>query len=394
MASPGIVQASRLTGGGQGAVAVIGVRGPGARDMVSGLVRPARGQELHRRPADGVLFGVWIDSGEEIVATSTADDAAEVHCHGGEASVAHILGSLRHQGVAIISQDEWLRSSLDDPLAVSAAGLLPQAASRRVARILLDQQRGALRCAIRELQAALEANEIERARRRLQRLLRWSRVGVRLTTPWKIALCGKPNVGKSTLTNRLLGFERSLVHDQPGVTRDLVSSMTSLDGWPAVIQDLAGVRQAADKLEREGVRRATAAMAEADILIAVVSAADHTSPDDAHRTALRFADAWKGDATPVVPVANKCDLAGWPASDDQAEGIPGPVCVNSLSGEGIPSLIAELVRLICDSPPEPGEAAPFTVEHVQCLTSAESCLNSHASQRALEVLRAGFPEDG
>ena len=103
-------------------------------------------------------------------------------------------------------------------------------------------------------------------------------MGRHLIEPWKVAIAGKPNAGKSTLMNSLAGFDRSVVSPVPGTTRDAVGVSLAFDGWPVSLIDTAGLRESADILEEEGVRRAKEALATSDLCLWIVDASEELAP--------------------------------------------------------------------------------------------------------------------
>jgi tRNA modification GTPase len=138
-----------------------------------------------------------------------------------------------------------------------------------------------------------------------------------------LAIAGRPNVGKSSLFNRLLEQDRAIVTEIPGTTRDLVSETASIGGIPVKLVDTAGIRQTAERVESLGIERSYQAMADADLTLLVIDASQPPGREDEELTARAGARA--------LTVANKCDLvpqACWPA------GIP----VSALTGQGIPAL--------------------------------------------------------
>ena len=103
-------------------------------------------------------------------------------------------------------------------------------------------------------------------------LARYAPLGRRLTAPWRVVVAGPPNVGKSSLVNALAGYQRSIVAPTPGTTRDVVTTRLAIDGWPVELADTAGVREATDALETQGVRLAREATAAADLCLWVLDA--------------------------------------------------------------------------------------------------------------------------
>src|SRR5262249_49537761 len=136
-----------------------------------------------------------------------------------------------------------------DPLAQDALIDLASAPTLRSAEILLDQANGALRLEIDRIRREME-HSAETPLAALDALLRRGEIGVKLTTGWRIAIAGRPNVGKSRLFNALAGFERAIVDPAPGVTRDVVTYRTAFGGWPVELADTAGLRETEDAIEQ------------------------------------------------------------------------------------------------------------------------------------------------
>src|SRR5262249_21504979 len=146
----------------------------------------------------------------------------ELHCHGGREVVRLFLELLEARGVRACSWQELDRLTADDPLQAQAAAALASALTSRTASILLDQQQGAFRRAAEAVRAALQRGERDEACPLVAELERHTSLGRRLTAPWRVAVAGAPNVGKSSLVNALAGYQRSIVSAVPGTTRDVV----------------------------------------------------------------------------------------------------------------------------------------------------------------------------
>ncbi|MBC8876190.1 MAG: 50S ribosome-binding GTPase [Planctomycetes bacterium] len=157
----------------------------------------------------------------------------------------------------------------ETPIAAEARIALAAARTERTAAILLAQYRGALEAELTAIVALLENEETDAAADRLRRLERYADFGKHLTTPWRVVLTGHANVGKSSLINAILGYERSIVFEQPGTTRDVVTATTAIDGWPVELADTAGLREGGDAVESAGVRLARERLAAADVVVAV-----------------------------------------------------------------------------------------------------------------------------
>jgi tRNA modification GTPase len=193
------------------------------------------------------------------------------------------------------------------------------------------------------------------AKQKLQRLAELIPIGQHLTTPWKVVLAGKPNVGKSSLMNRLLGYERSIVFDQPGTTRDVLEATTSFDGWPVRLIDCAGLGDSTDAIEREGVSRARQALATAELVLVVTDAREPLTDEELHLLSL---------SAPTILVANKIDLlAGTSATLARLPSDTHRVETCATTGQGLEDLVAKIVATLVPHSPRPGESVPFTAEH-------------------------------
>src|SRR5258708_30703510 len=153
-----------------------------------------------------------------------------------------------------------------------------------------------------------------------------------------LAIVGRPNVGKSSLFNRLVERERAIVHATPGATRDLVSETVAIGGIAIQLVDPAGIRQALDETESIGIRKSMEALADADLVLVVIDISQpETAEDD---QLLRLAGS-----RPRIVVRNKCDLTvngQWSVSSGQS----ARNRASALTGEGIPQFRAEILRPI------------------------------------------------
>jgi tRNA modification GTPase len=207
-------------------------------------------------------------------------------------------------------------------------------------------------------------------------------LGMHLTAPWRVVLTGRTNVGKSSLINSIAGFQRSIVSQQPGTTRDVVTTTTAIDGWPVELADTAGLRDAESELESAGVELATQTLAGADLVIVV-----HDVSEPLHDRI----DEWVSDILAkasmrprVIRVLNKIDVL--------AETHPRPLDfdqhrASALTGEGIAELIAAIGRALVPRAPEPGFAVPFLAEQVAALEAARDGVAANDSAASLAALQ-------
>lgn len=313
---------ARLTPAGRAAIACLGVSGPRAWEIVRGLMR----REQPENPGASSVFVDRLGDGgraDEVVVLVREPGDVEIHCHGGTEVVRMIESLVASRGATVVSAADWagLRGG-------EMADLLSRCLTPRTAGIVLDQIAGAF----------------DRAtdRERLRRLIP---VGQHVATPWTVALVGPPNVGKSSLANALAGFARSLVAETPGTTRDVVSTLIALDGWPISLLDTAGVRAGGETLETMGIERGRAAADAADLV-------------------LRVADATGDPPGPVAAnellVINKTDCpAAWDIASREG------VRVSARTGAGLEQLIAAIVSRLVPEPPSPGEGVPVTPRQIE-----------------------------
>jgi tRNA modification GTPase len=273
-----------LTPAGRGAIAVVEVVGDDAANLVDHWFEGS--QPIASAPIDAIRFGRWRRPnddapGEELVVVRTAENRVEIHCHGGVAASAAIVASIEPSALAA-DGPEYQRHPRLAPTAHIGDELrlaLANAPTERVAGVLLDQLNGALEAALRSLVQLIEQRDAQRAIELIDDLLSRERLGVHLTRPWRVVIAGAPNVGKSSLINALVGYDRAIVFDQPGTTRDVVTATTAIGGWPVTLADTAGVRATDDTLEAAGVELALATLRDADIVVMAREAATFHSAE-------------------------------------------------------------------------------------------------------------------
>jgi len=377
------LRAAVLTPAGRGAVAVVRISGPGAASVVARHFAAASGKPWSASPPGRITFGRFRpmtspaapDSalGEELVVTARAADDVEIHGHGGKAAVDVILGTLAAGGIRIVDWRDLLAVEGADRIEAEATIALAEARTIRTASVLLDQQSGALRRAIDEIAADLAAGRTRDAAETLDRLLRFAPLGLRLTEPFRVTLAGRPNVGKSSLLNALVGYDRAIVFDAPGTTRDVVTAVTALDGWPVELADTAGRRESTDPLEAAGIDRAVRRSADDDLAVLVCDASTPWAAADDELTASLPA---------ALVVHNKHDL-GVVDADRRPEGL----FASAATGAGLLELQAAIVTRLVPVAPQPGQAIPFTERQIEALAAARAAIQSGDDARAGSALR-------
>lgn len=349
------LNAALLTPEGRGAVAVIRVLG--AINVVSAACashfKAANGKSLDLQPLGAIRFGHWgADAVEEVVVCRTSEQSLEINCHGGTAAVDRILSDLANVGIPTV---HWLtqQAATASQVDIECTAAITRATTRKTA-LLLVQQRELWRAAASRFEASHKNSSA--LREEVQQILERAEFGLHLTLPWRVAICGRPNVGKSTLINALLGYERAIVFDQPGTTRDVVTGETAIGGWPIVFADTAGLRETSDRLEQAGIERARMTLREADARLIVFDQCQPLTTEDLEL----LNEAMTLPRTLVV--ANKSDL-------EQRSSWPGAIAVSAAAKIHIDELCERLQQTLVPQEPAAGELVPVSDWHVEWLQS-------------------------
>ena len=369
--------AAVLTPPARGAIATISVDGPQAVSTSSGYLHSFGKIGLADADVGRILVGNGKedhqDPGEELVVARVDRQRVEIHCHGGVQASQRILQHLSAAGCEVISWQDWIGNQEEDAIVVEARLALPQAATQQAALHLLDQCQGALSQEIAAIVALLEAADTHLARQRIDSVLKFASVGEALTKPWSIVLAGPPNVGKSSLLNAIVGYQRAIVLDMPGTTRDVLHATTALDGWPVQFSDTAGIRLTADELEEAGIAKAKAAMKEADLVV-VLHDATNLRPDELDDSLRQLPAA--------LHVVNKIDLAPNVAIPESTE----MLATSAVTGEGVAELITAMVGHLIPELPQSGQPIPFRQRQVVALEEAARLLETNQALAAANVL--------
>lgn len=349
------------TAPGRAAIAIIRISGGLAVDALSrlsGQPPPEPRRAANRRlrdPRSGDVLDQAVVLHWRAPETPTGEDVVELHCHGGPAVIDGVIGALGEMtGLRLAEPGEFTRRAfahgrldltqidgLADLLAAETAAQRRQALRQLAGAdgALYDEWHARLLRANAHLAAAIDfADEdlpdglIEAAREEATGLGRDIGVhlddggsGERLRAGLVIAITGAPNVGKSSLLNRLVGRDAAIVSAVPGTTRDVIEIRLDLDGFPVTLLDTAGLRDSADPVEAEGMRRARDAAMRADLVLAIEEAGGPV------------ATARDEPDVATIRVWNKIDLMeGWAP--------PVGIAVSARTGEGMDALKARLTK--------------------------------------------------
>ncbi|MFW6124650.1 MAG: GTPase [Pirellulales bacterium] len=374
-----------LTPPGRGAIATVLVAGPSAVGAVESHFRAAHRHRLAEQAEGRPIFGHWGGKrGEEVVVWRAGGDRIEIHCHGGRAVVEWLVGSLEQSGCVRMGWEAWAARAEPSPIRAAARVALAEATTMRTARVLLDQYDGALDAELRRIAGLLRKARPARpaaavardaSLSRIETLLGRAPVGLHLTRPWRVVVGGRPNVGKSSLINALVGYERAIVYHRPGTTRDVVTVDTALDGWPVRLADTAGLRRAVGAVESEGVGLSRRSLAEADLRVLVFDRSRPVTDEDMQLLA-QWPDA--------VRVTSKCDLPDRSGPDFPTDAVP----ISARTGAGVAELAGVLGRRLVPEPPPRGAGVPFTPHHVEMLAECKGRLESGELQEAIVVIES------
>ncbi len=398
---------------GQGSVAIVRLSGPQAEAIGRQLFQ-APGQQLwdsHR-----VLYGHVVDpaTGERVdeallllmrgPRSFTREDVVELHCHGGLVVVRRVLELVLAAGARRAEAGEFsLRAVLNGRLDLTRAEAISQlvaARSRRAAQLAmagleggLQQRISRLRSGLLDQLAELEARldfeddlppldagaalaALRQAREELTQLVAEGQQGELLREGLRVAIVGRPNVGKSSLLNLLSQRERAIVTDLPGTTRDLLESELVLDGVPLTLLDTAGIRPTSDPVERLGIARSQAALASADVVLLLFDLGEGWSSAD------QELKDQVPEGVPLLVAGNKRDRlpAGAPLT-------PAEVALCALTGEGRQELATALLER-CGAVGLQGLEVALNGRQRELAAAAAAALD-----RSLEAASEGLPTD-
>lgn len=384
-AEPGLILTDTIvaisTPPGTGGLGVVRLSGAQARAIAAGILRFPKPPEW--TPWTAALAELPDAAGhtvDQVVATFfaqprsyTAEDLVEISCHGSPVVLRFAVERALEAGARLAEPGEFtlrafLNGRIDLPRAEAVRDLI-EATTLYQARIAAQQAEGwvsrriaPLKEQLVELTALLEAgidfaeDDIEVASDAdilarlapvasgLAELASSFDYGKLVHSGLNLAIVGRPNVGKSSLFNRLLEQDRAIVTEAPGTTRDLVSEAAAIEGIPVKFVDTAGIRTGQDRAETLGVERSFQAMADADLRLVVFDLSAPLAPED-----LELAARARSQGRTLL-VGNKCDL------ERRAETSEDFVAVSALTGAGIPALRRRIAEAIAPAgiPPETG----------------------------------------
>lgn len=369
--------AAVLTPPARGAIATVSVRGVEAVALADRFFTSLGKISVCNAPIGRILVGHWQAEGEavgeELVVAKLADDVVEIHCHGGVQASQRIIKHLAASGCQVESWQSRTTSQHSDAIVAEAKLELPTAVTSQAALHLLDQANGALSREIATIGKLVEEANFEVAAQKLDHLLSLAPFGRHLTQPWLIVIAGPPNVGKSSLLNKIVGYDRAIVLDMPGTTRDVLHATTALDGWPVQFSDTAGIRVSDDEIELAGIAKAKAALKTADLAI-VMHDATNLKPDELDQSLKELPSA--------LHVVNKIDLADALRLPDSGE----MLATSAVTGQGVPDLISSIVSHLIPRVPQTDDPIPFTSRQVDGLRQLWEQVKQYQADAALQSI--------
>jgi tRNA modification GTPase len=396
--------AAIATPAGYGGIAIVKISGPEAFAIVDGMFLAADGKDMAQKRPASVNYGRVMD-GDRLVdevlvskmsapATYTRENVAEINCHGGFVAADEILALALALGARPAEPGEFtkrafLNGRIDLTQAEAVSDMI-MAKTRLAGRAAASRLSGSLKrsvdaasSALANLMVRVEASieypeyedvaledafvkgELERVSSDVEKLIESFRRASILREGMSVVICGKPNVGKSMLLNTLLERDRSIVTPIAGTTRDVVDDWINLDGIPVRLFDTAGIRTAADEIERVGVERSREAIGSADLVVFVV---DGSSPLDEEDR--QIYDSL--DPALTVVVVNKADVRTIEAT---ASAFPSPITLSAATRANLGELI-EAIKLAGALDEAPSEALVSKARHRDCLERANSSINA------------------
>ena len=393
--------AAIATPAGKGGVAIIRISGKNPLDLAAQMFTPigkipVSDFQPYHMYAGRIDGGSFTDFGLCVYFKAphsyTGEDIIEFQCHGGENIARGILKRAFALGARSAEKGEFTkRAFLNGKLSLSSAeGVADMINAESDAEVRAGYQLYSekLTKAVKQMQEKLtnalakidvtidypdefeedldqEVNEVRSALKTvhsaLDELSKQYAVGKKIKSGVTVAICGKPNTGKSSLLNTLLGYDKAIVSNIAGTTRDAVEGTMEIDGKKFNLYDTAGVRDSGDTIESIGIQRAQAIIQSADIAIFVADLTQGVSQED-----IRVLDMLKGK--PIIKIINKADLLN-DETDNDAD-----VMVSTVTGEGI----AKLKHLLCEMSFGNSLHEAFLIEerHYSALLRAKSALES------------------
>ena len=392
---------------GESAIGIVRLSGPQTLEILKKVFKTPLGKIKPRYAHYGWVLNNNGEPIDEAVAiyykaphSYTGEDMAELNLHGNPLILKEVLRRLLEEGARLAEPGEFtkrafLNGKLDLTQAEAVAELI-SAKTDLARKLALNQLQGALSKEIKPLreelllllalvESSIEFEEediptiereeligrLKRVLERIEKLLRTAKTGKAIRGGLKLAIVGKPNVGKSSLFNRLLGEDRAIVTDIAGTTRDYLEETVNIKGIPIRLIDTAGIREAADKVEKIGVERSLQKLKEADLILFVLDA----SAKEPKEEEIKLAQLVKESHKPLLVVLNKTDKGeNFPVEKLNLKGFP-LLKVSAKTGEGIKELKEKILETAGVQAAEGGNIY-ISLRHEELLKRAKGALEN------------------
>lgn len=406
---------------GEGGIGIVRVSGPDAIAVAGRVFRAGSGKPMESQASHTVRFGSVTDDGQAVdqaLATVfraphsyTGEDTVEISAHGGPVPLRRTLALLLRAGAHLAGPGEFTQRAfvngrldlaqaeavIDSIRAKSDAGL--KVAIRQLEGVLsrrVNAAREALLTVCATVEASTDfpdevpdpdrgrlAHDVGLVLDEVNRLLMTAESGRVYREGVSCAIIGRPNVGKSSILNAILRDARAIVTDVPGTTRDVLEESVTLGGVAIRLLDTAGLRETSETVERIGVERTRAAIAEAGVLMVVLDASTPLNREDEEAL-----DAARG--RPSVVVLNKSDLSAYLMTADVSVRLPHAevVCASMATGAGLADIEMALAKVVLEGKMAPEDVTVSRARHVASLESARDALSA-----AMATLRGDWPLD-
>ncbi len=394
--------ASITTPIGEGGIGVIQVSGPDSLKIVNMAFKGKKLKDLKEAESKRLYYGDICSNGstvDEVIInvlreqdSFTGEDLVEINCHGGILAVKKILECVVSAGAKEVHWEELAGRSFAnnkiDSIQEEALLEIPKAKTKLGVKVLLDQYNGALSSFIQKTVKQIEEcdnsrEQLDNISNKLREILETSAFGCAITSPQKLIITGKPNVGKSTLINALLKEDRLITHEEPGTTRDAIDEMIEIDGIPLTIIDTAGIRETDHEVEKLGIMESKRQLGDADKIIIVFDNSKPAEKEDKEIVKLiEELELQKTDKNiSIFPVLNKADLPGRLEMSTLVGKTFEPICqISALNGDGLTTLekalVSEFKEFTNHTPERPIIFTKRQQEYItKALHSSEQCIH-------------------